>query len=261
MKRRFPLEHRMIRAKGFHFLAVVFACCWLSAFAHVVAAAKPISAARIGSSGQPTTVRASGEIDYINRNGSSIVFFADAPFWGPPRYGGGVVYLWPKDTAFELFVAGPTPITIDGKKASFRDLTVGQRVSVEYNFAAGGHRCIAYRIEAHSAPNGNVAVHGLSGERLLGHWRSGHPGYLADYWFRKDGTFSADLIVARRGVHEYSGLWHVGGNSILYDIKQSKNSRMKVGGQDEDKVIAMTNDYLVIEDVRGNQHRFVHLKD
>jgi hypothetical protein len=62
-----------------------------------------------------------------------IALFANKPFWGPPHYGASHFALWPADTLFIARVPANIPITIDGKKAGFEGLTVGQSVQVQYN--------------------------------------------------------------------------------------------------------------------------------
>src|SRR2546421_10844940 len=72
-----------------------------------------------------TIFTVSGTIDQVSRNTGQIAFFANKPFWGPPRYGAGFVS-WKADTLFIATVGGMIPITIDGKKAGFADLKEGQ---------------------------------------------------------------------------------------------------------------------------------------
>jgi hypothetical protein len=133
------------------FVRFVALCCVITEVSvGVLSAAQPIAQAPTTEEGQATTLTASGVIDLIGRQMPAISFFPEAPFWGPPRYGSGRVFLWPKNTAFILFIPALVPITLDGKKVSFSQLAVGQRVQVQYNIGFYGTRCEAYRIDARS---------------------------------------------------------------------------------------------------------------
>lgn len=132
--------------------ALVF-CVTMATSATRVGATDPLAAAPAGESGQPSMFSAAGSIDVVDPKSARIAFFANKPFWGPPRFGRGQFVLWPADTLFILQVPGPTPITIDGKKAGFAQLKAGQTVEVRYVVAApwgGGLVCTASRIEARS---------------------------------------------------------------------------------------------------------------
>jgi hypothetical protein len=225
----------------------------------VVSAAEPTASAPIRSSGQATTLRASGSIDRVSRQGASITFFADAPFWGPPRYGAGQVMLWPKDTAFVLFIPGPTPIRIDGKKASFRDLAIGQKIEVQYNLQEGGVGCIAHRIDAHAAPRTFTSDGKPLSPRLVGHWRQMGSGYVMDYWFTADGTFRCEVAEPNKPLDTASGTWSITGDRLDYNVIKSNHRSYPAGTKDHDKLLQLTKDYYVLETRRGNQHRFVRL--
>lgn len=225
----------------------------------VVSAAEPAASAPVGVGGQATTLRASGSVDRIYRQGASITFFSDAPFWGPPRRGAGQVMLWPKDTAFVLFIPALVPITIDGKKASFRDLGVGQRVDVQYNLQEGGVGCIAYRIDAHAATGTFISDGKPHSPRLIGHWRQVGPGTVTDYWFAGDGTFKSELAQVGKPTRTLSGNWSLNGDRLDYDVTKSEISRFPAGSKDQDKLLQLTKDYYVLETRRGSQHRYVRL--
>lgn len=147
------LSLQMTPPKFVRFIAL---CCLITEVnVGILSANEPMASARL-IGGQATTFTASGVIDLIGPQMPAISFFSEAPFWGPPRYGGGRAYLWPKNTAFILYIDGMVPMTLDGKKISFDQLKIGQRVQVQYNL--GWHRnlgwydtrCEAYRIDARS---------------------------------------------------------------------------------------------------------------
>jgi hypothetical protein len=128
---------------------VALGCLITEMSVDILSANEPMASARL-IEGQATTFTASGVIDRFHLQNACLTFFSDAPFWGPPRRGSGLVYLWPKNTLFVLFIPGPTTITLDGKKISITQLAVGQRVQVQYNMAYNGTYCDAYRIDARS---------------------------------------------------------------------------------------------------------------
>jgi hypothetical protein len=221
------------------------------------AAAQPAASAPLRGEGQATTFRVSGSIDQVYRQASKISFFADAPFWGPSRYGYGRASLWPKDTLFVLHV--PTvPITIDGKKASFEDLVPGQKIQVQYNLEEnGGIRCIANRIDAR-APPPSLSLDGQPHPaRLTGHWRYAGPGVICDYLFAGDGTFKGELAVAGEPLRHFSGTWSVAGDKLNYAITKSDYKTLT---KDQDKLVQLTKDYYVVETRHGTQHKYARLR-
>jgi hypothetical protein len=132
------------------FVRLVALCCLITEVnVGILSANEPMASARL-IVGQATTFTASGVIDRFHLQNACLTFFSDAPFWGPPRRGAGLVYLWPKNTLFVLFIPGATTITLDGNKSSIEHLTVGQRVQVQYNMGFNGTFCDAYRIDARS---------------------------------------------------------------------------------------------------------------
>jgi hypothetical protein len=80
-----------------------------------------------------TILTVSGTIQQIGKQSAMIALFARKPFWGPLHYGANQFALWPADTLFIATVPAGIPIIIDGKKAGFEELTVGQSVQVQYN--------------------------------------------------------------------------------------------------------------------------------
>jgi hypothetical protein len=52
---------------------------------------------------------------------------------------------------FILFIRAFTPVTLDGKKISFEQLAVGQRIQAQYNLSPRGKACWAYRVDAFSS--------------------------------------------------------------------------------------------------------------
>jgi|ERR1051326_65300 hypothetical protein len=96
----------------------------------------------------------SGKIEVVTKD-SKIALFADKPFYGPPIPVAGYV-LWNinRNTLFMASVPIAIPLTLDGKKAGFRDLKAGQYVVVEYELVLDEviFYCAATRIDAHTVP-------------------------------------------------------------------------------------------------------------
>jgi hypothetical protein len=243
--------------------AMVAALTFLLLDSHpaMVTAAEPTASAPLESSGgRPTTFRVKGSIDHVNKGQAVITLFADAPFWGPPRFGGGEVVQWPKDTLFVLFVPALIPMTIDGKRASFAQLAVGQKIDVQYNISSSGTGCVAYRIDAHS-PHDAFASDGQAHPlKLVGHWRYVGSGGTSDYWFSHDGSFKVEVVPAGRSVRHSSGKWWVAGDTLYYGVTESSDPGYPAGKKDHDKILALTKDYYVVENLRRDQDRFVRIK-
>ena len=103
-----------------------------------------------------TRFTVSGKIQTLTRE-SKIAVFADKPFYGPPEPTAGYV-LWNlnRNMLFVATVPIAIPLTLDGKKAGFRDLKSGQYVVVEYELVVDYDLiyCAATRIDAHNTvPN------------------------------------------------------------------------------------------------------------
>jgi hypothetical protein len=227
----------------------------------LVAAAEPTASAPLEiSGGRPTIFRATGSIDHVNKGQAVITFFADAPFWGPPRYGGGQVVQWPKDTLFVLSVPTLIPITIDGKKASFAQLAVGQKIDAQYNMSGYGNHCVAYRIDAHSLHDAFVSDGQAHPLRLIGHWRYVGSGGTSDYWFSRDGTFRVEAVPAGKSVRNSNGKWWIAGDTLYYEVIESSDPTYPAGKKDHDKILALTKEYYVVENLRRNQDRYVRVK-
>ena len=119
---------------------------------------QPVAEMPARKDGLATVFTVSGKLEAVARGGDRIGFFSNKPFWGPPHRGWEKIALWPADTLLVLFVAAPTPVTIDGKKARPADLAAGQEVTVQYQITEGiaaGMACTAVRIDARTASSGN----------------------------------------------------------------------------------------------------------
>jgi hypothetical protein len=103
--------------------------------------------------GLPTTLSASGPIAVIHRQQARVFLLPTKPFWAPPPSGTNRIVRWPPDTLFVVSVSATVPITIDGKKAGFAQLAVGQNLDVQYVLTEGfygGVSCAATRMDVPS---------------------------------------------------------------------------------------------------------------
>jgi hypothetical protein len=137
--------------------------CLATLIATQVRATQPLAFMPASRGDFASILTVSGSIHQITKQSAMIALFANKPFWGPPRYGARQFALWPADTLFIARVAAGIPIIIDGKKAGFGELAVGQYVQVQYNLVlstqAGLHYgltepymyCAAVGIDGHSA--------------------------------------------------------------------------------------------------------------
>jgi len=143
---------RLARSPSTFFAALVFFVTVLTTASPVCAtqplALKPLPAGYSGARlVEYTGYSATGRITRVIRNAASVVVIADKPHWGRFRWRDARIALWPADTQLILHVAAVAPITIDGKKAGFDQLAVGQTVSVQYSIVVPGPYCAARRIE------------------------------------------------------------------------------------------------------------------
>ena len=139
--------------------------CIAAVFATEVRATQPLALKPASDGDFATVLTVSGSVQQITKQSAMIALFASKPFWGPPRYGARQFALWPADTLFIARVGAGIPIMIDGKKAGFAELAVGQHVQLQYNLVLSTQVglnyglmepymfCAAARIDAHSAPS------------------------------------------------------------------------------------------------------------
>src|SRR5438874_8703947 len=98
-----------------------------------VRATQPLAFKPVARGDFASVLIASGLIQQVTKQSAMIALFANKPFWGPPHFGARQFALWPEGTLFIARVPGNIPISIDGKKAGFSELAVGQHVQVQYN--------------------------------------------------------------------------------------------------------------------------------
>jgi len=137
--------------------------CLATVIATQVRATQPLAFQPTSGGDFATILTVSGSMQQVTKQSAMIALFANKPFWGPPHYGASHFALWPADTLFIARVPANIPITLDGKKAAFDGLAVGQQVQVQYNLVLSTQTglniglmepymyCGAVRIDAHSA--------------------------------------------------------------------------------------------------------------
>jgi hypothetical protein len=119
-------------------------------------------ASKPASIGFATTFTVRGQIEGVSAGGRGLGFHSAEAFWGPPRYGGDRVWLWPAGTFFIALIPSRTPTTIDGEKTSASRLSPGQWAQVQYVIVEEGETrkypyvyCQALRIDAQTAFRGH----------------------------------------------------------------------------------------------------------
>jgi hypothetical protein len=133
----------------------------IAAITPVVSPATEPLASRPTSIGFPTTLLVRGQIELVFAGGV-VAFHSAEAFWGPPRYGGDRVCLWPTGTIFIAQIFARTPTTIDGDKTTAARLSPGQWAQVQYTIVEVGETrqypyvyCQALRIDAKTASRGH----------------------------------------------------------------------------------------------------------
>ena len=150
----------MTRSSSVKLFRLVFLATLITA---QVRATEPLAIQPTSRGDFASVLTVSGFIQQVTKPSAMIALFANKPFWGPPRFGARQFALWPADTLFIARVPGNIPITIDGKKAGFSQLAVGQHVQVQYNLVLSTQEglkvgsiqpymfCGATGIDAHTA--------------------------------------------------------------------------------------------------------------
>jgi hypothetical protein len=93
---------------------------------------------------------------------------------------------------------------------------------------------------------------------LIGHWRRLDPPkeLLAEITFAPDGTFSARATTHERLFAKARGKWTLQNNTLYYEYTSSSTWRVRIGTKDRDRILDITKDYFVVQNIDGERHRW-----
>ena len=95
--------------------------------------------------------------------------------------------------------------------------------------------------------------------KLAGKWRSAQGRQTAEYLFLTDGTFTGRVISNGALVSDFAGSWSLRAGTILYEYRSDRLGRIAVGTLDRDKLLAVADDYYLIEAADGSRRKYLRI--
>lgn len=89
----------------------------------------------------------------------------------------------------------------------------------------------------------------FSKEKLRGHWRyeDEKTGIVADYVFRADNTFTAELRKGGEVVRRYEGKWALEAEWLVYTYEKDSLGQVESGARERDRLLNLTDGSFSIE--------------
>lgn len=97
-------------------------------------------------------------------------------------------------------------------------------------------------------------------EKLIGRWQTTSGAQTAEYVFASDGMFRGFVAVRGVVVSQFTGRWAVEGSTIAYDYTADRYGAIPAGTKDRDRILAITQDYFLIEAADGSRRKYVRVQ-
>lgn len=94
---------------------------------------------------------------------------------------------------------------------------------------------------------------------LQGEWRYADKVQSCQYVFRRDGSFSGEVIYRKKLISKFTGRWSVHGTNLLYTYTSDLLGRIPAGTTDRDKLLTVRKDFFIIEAANGNRRKYLRL--
>ncbi|MEY2504179.1 MAG: hypothetical protein QOJ05_1321 [Verrucomicrobiota bacterium] len=94
---------------------------------------------------------------------------------------------------------------------------------------------------------------------LVGEWRYADLTQTCHYAFKKDGTFTGEVIYRTKLISKFTGRWVVNGNALLYTYLSDALGRIPAGATDRDKLLGIQKDFFLIEAADGSRRRYLRV--
>ena len=94
---------------------------------------------------------------------------------------------------------------------------------------------------------------------LVGEWRYADQTQSCHYAFKKDGTFTGEVIYRKKLISRFKGRWTVTGDALLYTYLSDALGRIPAGAKDRDKLIGIQKDSFLIEAADGSRRRYLRV--
>ena len=94
------------------------------------------------------------------------------------------------------------------------------------------------------------------GVTLAGEWIYEDTAQSCRYLFRKDGTFSGEVLQGEEPLSRFRGKWAVQGDALLYEYTGDALGRIPPGTKDRDKLLKTGSHECVIEASDGSRRTY-----
>jgi len=91
---------------------------------------------------------------------------------------------------------------------------------------------------------------------LVGQWRYADAIQSCHYVFKRDGSFSGEVVYKGKKVSQFQGKWFVEADHLFYDYTGDVLGTIAAGSQDNDKLVVVAENYFVIEARDGSKRRY-----
>lgn len=95
---------------------------------------------------------------------------------------------------------------------------------------------------------------------LVGEWRYADKIQSCHYVFKRDGSFSGEVIYRKKLISKFTGRWSVDGKDLLYTYTSDALDRIPAGATDRDKLLNVRPEFFVIEAADGSKRKYLRVR-
>jgi hypothetical protein len=103
----------------------------------------------------------------------------------------------------------------------------------------------------------------LDQAKLFGEWRyeNEQQKQTAQYAFRTDGTFTAELLQGGGSVRKFEGRWQIVDTWLVYTYEKDSVGQIGAGARERDRLIRLDESSYTIEGGDGGQRTYWRVKE
>lgn len=94
---------------------------------------------------------------------------------------------------------------------------------------------------------------------LVGEWRYADKIQSCLYVFRRDGSFSGEVIYRSKLISKFTGRWSIDGDNLLYAYTGDLLDRIPAGATDRDRLLSVQRDFFLIEAADGSKRKYLRV--
>lgn len=95
---------------------------------------------------------------------------------------------------------------------------------------------------------------------LVGEWRYADKIQSCRYVFKRDGSFSGEVIYRKKLISKFTGRWAVDGKNLLYTYTSDALDRIPAGATDRDKLLTVRQEFFIIEAADGSNRKYLRVQ-